>query len=189
MQKTLPALRALIIEAETTKKKLVLEPLPYEKADLSPVMSKETLDYHYSGLAKTYVERFNKGEGDPDFNEAGDFLHNIFFPQLKSPSGSNKPFGASAEFINNHYAGFDSLKELFEKTAMGIQGSGWVYLSRNGDVKTIKNHAIRQDIVLLIDWWEHAWALDYQADKSKYLKNIWRAIDWSVINDRLNSKT
>ena len=71
---------------------------------------------------------------------------------------------------------------------MGIQGSGWVYLSRSGDVKTIKNHAIRQDIVLLIDWWEHAWALDYQADKSKYLKNIWRAIDWSVINDRLNSK-
>ena len=69
---------------------------------------------------------------------------------------------------------------------MTIQGSGWVYLARNGKIKTITNHAIRQDIILLIDWWEHAWALDYQANKRKYLKNIWRIINWSVINDRLN---
>lgn len=188
MQKTLPELRALIIEAETKKEKLVLEPLPYEKTDLEPVMSKDTLDYHYSTLAKAYVDRYNKGEGDPDFNEAGAFLHNLYFPQLKKPSGSNRPFGASAEFINAHHDNLDKLKSEFEKIAMGIQVSGWVYLAKNGQIKTIKNHAIRQDIVLLIDWWEHAWALDYQADKAKYLKNIWRAIDWSVINDRLNSK-
>ena len=81
---------------------------------------------------------------------------------------------------------FEELKQEFIKVAMSIQGSGWVYLARNGSIKTITNHAIRQDIVLLIDWWEHSWALDYQADKSKYLKNIWRIINWSVINDRLN---
>jgi Fe-Mn family superoxide dismutase len=40
-------------------------------------------------------------------------------------------------------------------------------------------------IALLIDWWEHAWALDYQQNKAKYLNNIWRIIDWSVVNDRL----
>jgi superoxide dismutase len=69
---------------------------------------------------------------------------------------------------------------------MAIQGSGWVYLARNGKIKTIVNHEIRSDIILLIDWWEHSYNLQYHEDKKSYLKNIWRAIDWSVINDRIN---
>ena len=187
MQKTLPELKQLIVEAETKKEKLVLEKLPYDKKSLDPVMSKATLDYHYSTLARAYVDRFNAGEGDSNFNEAGAFLHNLFFPQLNVPSGSNNPFGASAKFIDKHFkGGLEEVKDQFEQIAMTIQGSGWVYLARNGKIKTITNHAIRQDIILLIDWWEHAWALDYQADKRKYLKNIWRTINWSVINDRLN---
>jgi Fe-Mn family superoxide dismutase len=68
---------------------------------------------------------------------------------------------------------------------MKIQGSGWVYLSTGGDIKTIKNHAVRTDIALLVDWWEHAWALDYQSDKEKYLDNIWKIINWDVVNNRL----
>ena len=68
---------------------------------------------------------------------------------------------------------------------MTIQGSGWVYLSKSGDIKTIKNHEIKNDIVLLIDWWEHAWALDYQSDKKEYLKNIWSIINWDYVNDRI----
>jgi Fe-Mn family superoxide dismutase len=68
---------------------------------------------------------------------------------------------------------------------MKIQGSGWIYLSTSGAIKTIKNHEVKKDTALLIDWWEHAWALDYQADKQKYLKNIWRIINWEVVNSRL----
>jgi Fe-Mn family superoxide dismutase len=40
-------------------------------------------------------------------------------------------------------------------------------------------------IALLIDWWEHAWALDYQQDKAKYLSNIWRIINWDIVDARL----
>ena len=68
---------------------------------------------------------------------------------------------------------------------MAVQGSGWVYLARNGSIKTIKNHEVRMDIVLLIDWWEHAWALDYQADKKRYLMNQWTIINWNVISSRI----
>jgi Fe-Mn family superoxide dismutase len=189
MEKSLSDLKRMVIEADTKKDKLVLESLPYARTDLAPVMSEDTIDYHYGKLAKGYVDRFNQGEGDADFNQAGAFLHNIFFPQLKSPSTGNQPYGASLEFIEKHFSGgLVELKNTFEKTAMAIQGSGWVYLARNGQIKTITNHQIKQDIILLIDWWEHAWSLDYQADKAKYLKNIWRAINWSVINDRINLK-
>ena len=68
---------------------------------------------------------------------------------------------------------------------MKIQGSGWVYLARDGSIKTIKNHQIKLDIVLLIDWWEHAWLLDYGSDKKKYLKNQWRIIDWDIVETAL----
>jgi superoxide dismutase len=52
-------------------------------------------------------------------------------------------------------------------------------------IKTIANHAVRTDICVLVDWWEHVWALDYQSDKEAYLNNIWKIIDWDVCNERL----
>ena len=167
---------------EGKKDKLIQLTLPYADDELAPVKSKATIDYHYGTLYKAYVDRYNKGEGDDDFNEAGAFLHNIYFGQLKSPEGSNRPYDAALQFIEKHFKTFDLFKNEVEKTAMKIQGSGWVYLSRNGEIKTIVNHEIKNDIVLLIDWWEHAWALDYQADKKRYLSNIWKIIDWRVIN-------
>jgi len=66
-----------------------------------------------------------------------------------------------------------------------MQGSGWVYLSKSGEIKTIKNHAIRNDIVYLIDMWEHAYAMSYQWDKERYLKNLWRIVNWDIVNSRL----
>ena len=146
-------------------KKLQQFPLSYPRDGLGKSLSKQAIDYHYGKLYKSYVDRFNAGEGDADFNEAGAFLHAIYFGQFTSPSGSNKPTGASLEFIENHFKTFDKFKEATEKTAMSIQGSGWVYLAKDGKIKTITNHAIKKDILLLIDWWEHSWSLDYQWDK------------------------
>jgi len=172
-------------KAPKAEDKLIQLKLSYARGDLDPVMSEDTINYHYGKLYKAYVDRFNSGEGDSTFNEAGAYLHHIYFGQFKSPSSNNKPVGEILDFINQHHNNFDEFKNSFEEIAMGIQGSGWVYLARNGQIKTIKNHAIRSDIILLVDWWEHAWALDYQADKKKYLNNIWKIIDWSLINNQL----
>jgi Fe-Mn family superoxide dismutase len=168
-----------------TPKTLTQTRLPYAKDDLEPSMSEETINYHYGKLYKGYVTRFNDGEGDADFNEAGAFLHNIWFTQFKKPAGSNQPNGIIDEFITKHFKTFDNFKDKFQKEAMAVQGSGWVYLARNGEIKTITNHQIKHDIVILVDWWEHAWALDYQADKKKYLENQWKSRDWAIINGRV----
>ena len=172
---------------DSQPKTLALADLPYGRKELAPAISEETIDYHYGKLAKAYVDRYNKGEGDADFNEAGAFLHNILFPQYQPVEGTNTPGGYALSFLLMHYASFEDFKEKFEKVAMGIQGSGWVYLARNGEIKTIKNHQIKSDIVLLIDWWEHAWALDYQHDKKRYLTNQWKIINWDIINARLST--
>lgn len=178
-------LKWTLSEEAKQPKTLHLEELPYGRKELAPAISEETINYHYGKLAKTYVDRYNKGEGDSTFNEAGAFLHNILFPQYKSAENANPPTGYALSFILMHFPSFDKFKEEFSKVAMGIQGSGWVYLSKSGKIKTIVNHQIKSDIVLLIDWWEHAWALDYQHDKKRYLENQWKIINWDVINARL----
>jgi Fe-Mn family superoxide dismutase len=165
-------------------------PLTFGKGDLHPVMSKETLDYHYTGLASKYFDRYNASEGDPKFHYGGATLHNLFFGNLKTPGGSNKPTGTGKELIEKKYGSFEKFKEAVEKTAMSIQGSGWVYMDNTGKISIIPNHEYKKGmkIMLLIDWWEHAWALDYQQDKAKYLDNIWRIVDWNVVNDRLTGE-
>jgi len=167
------------------KKTLEQRKLPYSHSALAPVLGKANLDNHYGKLYRGYVDRYNKGEGDKTFNEAGAYLHDIWFGQLQSPKNANAPRGASLALINKHFGNFLDFKEDFETEAMKIQGSGWIYLSRSGQIKTIKNHQIKNDIALLIDWWEHAWALDYGTDKKRYLKNMWRIINWEAVNRRI----
>lgn len=181
-----------LLEATTRPAKLETTPLPYAEDALEPVMSKATIDYHYEHLAKGYAKRYNAdnsgnsgGTYVRDFNRAGNFLHNKFFPQLRAPKGRNLPKGPVLALIEEKFGDFDAFKEEMKKSFMSIQGSGWVYLSTAGDIKVIANHAVRTDIALLIDAWEHAWALQYQADKESYFENIWKIIDWNLINERL----
>ena len=169
-------------------RELVQNKLKFDKDSLEPVMSENTIRYHYDGLASKYVERYNAGEGDLDFNYGGAMLHNLFFDNLIEPQAANKPTGMSLSVIETKWKDFDSFKEAFEKEFMAAQGSNWIYMDFEGNIKTIHNHEYRKSmkIALIIDAWEHAWALDYQQDKSKYLKNIWRIIDWTVVNNRLS---
>ena len=174
-----------LLEASTRPAKLETTPLPYAEKALDPVMSKETINYHYEHLAKGYAKRYNAGEGNADFNRAGSFLHNKFFPQLQAPKGANRPKGAVLELIESNFKTYEDFKDEFKTVAMAIQGSGWVYLSTQGTIKTIPNHQVRTDICVLVDWWEHAWALDYQWDKERYLDNIWKIINWNVCSERI----
>jgi Fe-Mn family superoxide dismutase len=174
-----------LVEASTRPAKLETTPLPYGEKDLEPVLSKESLEYHYGHLARGYAKRYNAGEGNADFNRAGSFLHNKFFPQLRAPKGANRPRGAVLALIEEKFKTYEDFKEEMKKVFMSIQGSGWCYLSTSGDIKTIANHAVRTDIALLIDAWEHAWSLDHQWDKEAYFDNIWKIINWDVVNERL----
>lgn len=171
-----------LIEYRTAK--LETTKLPYSHTDLEPVMSKDTLEYHYDGLAKGYAKKYNNNEGDKEFNYAGYFLHEIYFSQFQKPKDSGVPNGPVLNLIKRRFGWWKDFKEKFKEEAMKIQGSGWIYLTYNGEIKTIENHEVRDDILILVDWWEHAWALDYQADKKQYLENIWKIINWSHINTR-----
>lgn len=170
--------------SEYRTKKLETSKLAYSYSDLQPVLSKHTLEYHYENLAKGYAKKYNNNEGDRDFNYAGYFLHEIYFSQFHKPHESGTPNGPVLNLIKRKYGWWKDFKEQFKEEAMKIQGSGWIYLTYGGDIRTIVNHEVRDDILVLVDWWEHSWALDYQADKKQYLENIWKIMNWSHINTR-----
>ena len=164
--------------------KLEQTKLHYNRSALSPVMSSATIDAHYGKLYKGYVDRFNKGEGDKSFNEAGAYLHSIFFSQFRAPR-SIAPRGQILDIINRHHTTFVDFKKNFKEEALKVQGSGWIYLSKSGAIKTIRNHAKRTDIALLVDMWEHSYQNDYGTNKAKYIDSLWRIMDWAEINKRL----
>lgn len=173
-----------LLEDKSKPQDIEIIPLNFTESEVKPVMSQDTLDLHYEKLAKGYAKRYNNNEGDKDFNYAGVFLHNLWFTQFREVRNNNLPNGPMLSFINKHFGSYDKFKAEFEEVAMKVQGSGWVYLAYDGTIKTIKNHEVKNDILLLVDWWEHAWILDYGSDKKKYLKELWKIINWNVISTR-----
>ena len=137
-------------------------------------------------MSNGYVTRYNNKEGDPDFNYGGAMLHNLFWEQLQKADGS-KPEGAIKELIEHRFGDMSSFVDEMIKTAMTIQGSGWVYLSKSGELKTTPNQSYKTDILMPIDMWEHSFT-DYipaKDAKGKYIKAMMTIIDWNQINMRM----
>ena len=191
-------------------KKYELIPLPYAVDALEPVISKETIGFHYGKHLQAYVNNLNAGiEGTPFadmsleeivkkaeggvFNNAGQTLnHNLYFTQFKAPKADNKPTGRIAEAINAQFGSFEAFKEEFAKKGATLFGSGWVWLSADQDGKLVitqetnaGNPVVRGlKPLLTFDVWEHAYYIDYQNRRPDHLAALWQLIDWDVVNSR-----
>lgn len=173
-----------ILEDKSKPQDIEIIPLNFTEREVKPVMSSDTIDLHYGKLAHGYAKRYNDKEGNPDFNYAGVFLHNMLFTQYREVRDNNKPNGPMKGFVDKHFGSYDELKDNLFLEAMKLHGSGWIYLAYDGSIKTIKNHEVRNDILVLFDLWEHAYILDYGSDKKKYLNDYCKIINWNVINTR-----
>lgn len=178
-------MRDLLTLLEEKSKPGDIEPvkLGYSDTSLTPVLGADNLKQHQK-LWQGYCDRFNKKEGDQEFNYAGYLLHNLFFTQFRQARDNNRPNGPIGNLINSKFKSWENFKEEFASIALDIQGSGWIYLARDGSIKTIPNHQVRSDILILVDWWEHSYLPDYGTDKKRYLQNIWKIIDWNALNTR-----
>lgn len=174
----------LLIEKVAAEDDVFYVKLPVSEQSLSPVFSKEAISLHYGKLYKNYVTKALDGEGE--FQTAGAKLHTLFFMQMQAPKSNNKPTGAAQTLIDKKFGSFDSFKSKLTEIALGIHGSGWAYLSTTGAIKTIPNHKLTEDVALIIDMWEHSYIIDYGSDKEKYLKEIWKILNWDIVNTRLS---
>lgn len=189
-----------------------MPPLPYTKDALAPAISQETIDYHYGKHLQTYVNNLNAMvpntpfEGKtveeivataPDgaiFNNAGQVLnHTLYFLQFTPQPEQNQPSGKLAEAINRDFGNFENFKDEMTQAATTLFGSGWAWLAMNKDGKLVivkepnGSNPIRQGMKPLLgfDVWEHAYYLDYQNRRTDHLTNLWKIIDWQVVESRM----
>ena len=186
--------------------------LPYSKDALAPVISQKTIDYHYGKHLQTYVNNLNAlvsgtpFEGKtieeivvtaPDgaiFNNAGQVLnHTLYFLQFTPQPEKNQPEGKLAEAIERDFGNFEHFKDEMTKAATSLFGSGWAWLAmdKNGKLVIVKepngSNPLRQGLKPLLgfDVWEHAYYLDYQNRRTDHLANLWKIIDWEVVENRM----
>lgn len=186
--------------------------LPYAKDALAPVISEETINYHYGKHLQTYVNNLNSLVVDtpfagksveeivsvaPDgaiFNNAGQVLnHTLYFLQFTPNPERLEPEGKLAEAIKRDFGNFENFKDEMTKAATSLFGSGWAWLAQNKDGKLVivkeanGSNPLRQGMKPLLgfDVWEHAYYLDYQNRRTDHLNNLWKIIDWEVVENRL----
>ena len=191
--------------------KFELIQLPYNADALAPVISAETISFHYGKHLQAYVNNLNnllpgsgfeglsleeiviKSEGGI-FNNAGQILnHNLYFTQFKAPVKDNVPTGKIADAINAQFGSYEAFKAEFEKKGATLFGSGWVWLSSDKDGKLVITQETNAgnpltkglNPLLTFDVWEHAYYIDFQNRRPDYLTSLWQIINWNEINNRL----
>ncbi len=183
--------------------------LPYELDALEPLMSKETLEYHYGKHHQTYVTKLNtliegtkyenqslediiKDSNGGIFNNSAQvFNHNFFWNSL-TPGGSEIS-QELADVISNEFGSVEKFIEKFTDTAINLFGSGWVWLVKdlagNLSIVATSNAAtpITEDLkpLLTCDVWEHAYYIDTRNARPKYLENYWQLVNWDFVKENL----
>jgi superoxide dismutase, Fe-Mn family len=174
--------------------KFELPPLPYDKAALAPYLSARTLDLHYEKHHRGYLTKLKKAiggrpEGEkslpdiirsstgPVFNFAAQVWNHTFYWDSMTPGGGGQPSGELLAAIERDLHGVADFKRRFAEAASGEFGSGWAWLvlGANQTLRVVATHdaedPLRGDAtpLLTIDVWEHAYYVDYQNERERYV--------------------
>ena len=194
---------------------ITLPPLPWADNALDPVISANTLGFHYGKHHKAYVDNLNKLiagtplEGQPlekiilevagkadkagVFNNAAQVWNHTFYWNSLKPQGGGTPPAALAKLIERDFGSLDTLKKELATAATTQFGSGWAWLaSDNGKLVVTKTSNAElpmtkgQKALLTIDVWEHAYYLDYQNRRPDYVNAvIEKLLNWQFAADNL----
>ena len=183
--------------------------LPYAADALAPAISAETISFHYGKHEKAYIDNLNRLIEGTEFenaelediirnakgalfNNASQAWNHIFYFFTFSPDGGGEPGGRLREAIDRDFGSFDAFKKMFVDAGVGLFGSGWVWLAcdTSGKLFLLRKENAGTPLtdgltpLMVFDVWEHAYYLDYQNLRAKYLHNLWDILDWNVIDGR-----
>lgn len=192
-----------------------LPALPYAQDALAPVVSAQTLSFHYGKHHKAYVDNLNKlvagtdlaeaalekvvaavaGKADKAgvFNNAAQVWNHTFFWNSMRPNGGGAPAGAVAKAIDASFGSAENFRKEFANAAMTQFGSGWAWLvADKGALRVMKTANADTPLtmgvtpLLTIDVWEHAYYLDYQNRRADFVAAVMdRLLNWDFANANL----
>jgi Fe-Mn family superoxide dismutase len=195
-----------------------LPALPYDQSALQPVISANTLGFHYGKHHKTYVDTLNKliagtefvdlplekiikaTAGHTDraaiFNNAAQVWNHTFYWRSLKPKGGGEPPAALKGLMETSFGSVDACKKELANAAVGQFGSGWAWLVQEGEKLKISKTgnadnplAHGEKALLAIDVWEHAYYLDYQNRRADYVNALLdKLINWEFATENLGRK-
>jgi Fe-Mn family superoxide dismutase len=193
----------------------VLPSLPYAENALDPVISANTIGFHYGKHHKGYVDTLNKliagtqlanlslekliaetsGKADKVaiFNNAAQTWNHTFYWRSLRPKGGGEPPAALKQKIEASFGNLDACKKQLATAATTQFGSGWAWLVLEaGKLKVVKTGNADTPLtkavkpLLTIDVWEHAYYLDYQNRRADYVNAVLdKLINWGFAADNL----
>ena len=176
--------------------------LPYADNALAPVISPNTISFHYGKHHKTYVDNLNnlvkgtdlegkaleavvmatagKADKAPLFNNSAQIWNHDFYWKSLKPNGGGVPTGKVADKINESFGSFEEFKKQLSATTVSQFGSGWGWLVADaaGKLKVVKTGNAEVPMtqglkpLLTIDVWEHAYYLDHQNRRADYVNAV-----------------
>jgi len=192
-----------------------LPPLPFAEDALAPVISANTLSFHYGKHHKAYVDNLNKlvagteyegmsleqivqataGKSDKAgiFNNAAQVWNHTFYWNCLRGNGGGTPSGDIGRRVEAAFNGFDNFKNELANAAVTQFGSGWAWLVAEGDsLKIVKTPNAETPFVkgqrplLTIDVWEHAYYLDYQNRRPDHVNAVIdKLLNWNFAAENL----
>lgn len=190
---------------------LTLPPLPYPENALDPVISANTVSFHYGKHHRAYFDNLNKliagtplagqsleqiirataGLADRTavFNNAAQAWNHTFYWNGLRRGSNGKPGRELSERIDKDFGSFDAFRKELANAATSQFGSGWAWLAmKDGQLKVIKtgnaDNPLTQGMkpLFTIDVWEHAYYLDYQNRRADYVNAVLdKLVNWDFV--------
>ncbi|MGE0616799.1 MAG: superoxide dismutase [Bacteriovoracia bacterium] len=155
--------------------------------EIENLIAKAKLDeanYSYAEISELYRRK------SVPFN--GAYLHELFFENLTAER--TDPSSVLLEMLTEDYG---SLEDWYKYTQAALKSvNGWALLTYshvNRALCTValeehhRGMLVEQTILLAVDGWEHAYAIDYGIAKDKYYQAVKKCLDWNVASDRLDA--
>lgn len=199
----------LLFAAPGAENRFTLPALSYGMNALEPVISRETMEYHYGKHLKGYIDNLNRliagtpfensdlqtivrYASGPLYDNGAQALNHIIYFNTFSPSAVHEPSGALLEAIRRKWGSVENFKQEFSKAAVSLFGSGWVWLAKDdkGELLILQEsnagNPLSKGYVPLLgfDVWEHSYYLDYQNRRADYVRKLWDIVDWDIVKAR-----
>ncbi|MDE2019337.1 MAG: superoxide dismutase [Patescibacteria group bacterium] len=195
--------------------KYELPKLPYAYDALEPYIDAKTMEIHHTKHHQTYVNKLNEAlEKHPEIadhslekllreidsvppdirtavrNHGGGNANHAFFWTIMGLNAGGEAAGKVADAIRESFGDFAKFKDEFTKAAAGVFGSGWTWLTLDGENKLKLITTPNQDSPLMqnlkpvlgIDLWEHAYYLKHTSDRPGYIADWWNVVDWKAVD-------